>query len=102
MSRQTWFRNESEYCLDYVCINDKCMICIQEACVLNLEDVIESDHCAIYVKVEWKVTKRDAHKRKIRERKKRLNEDRWEEYGDMVLERMSEVLADMNKVMMTK
>ena len=52
------------------------------------------------MKVEWKVTKRDAHKRTKRERKKHLKEDRWEEYGKMVLERRrSEVLADMNKVM---
>ena len=51
----TWFSENSEFTLDYICVNDWALKCIESAYILEREDVVESDHAAVEVAVDWKI-----------------------------------------------
>ena len=47
MKSATWFSENSEFTLDYICVNDCAPKCIESAYILEREDVVESDHAAV-------------------------------------------------------
>ena len=55
MKGATWFSENSEFTLDYVCVNDSALTCVESAYILERGEVVESDHAAVRVNVEWKV-----------------------------------------------
>ena len=38
----TWFMNDKEYTLDYVCANERGLQCVKGAKILGIEEVVES------------------------------------------------------------
>ena len=55
MNGPTWFSENSEFTLDYICVDDCALKSVQSAYILEREEVVESDHAAVGVDVEWKV-----------------------------------------------
>ena len=59
MKGATWFSENSEFTLDYVtCVNDSALKCLESAYILERGEVVESDHAAVGVNVEWKVRRK--------------------------------------------
>ena len=52
MNEPTWFSEKSEFTLDYICVDDCALKSVQSAYILEIEEVVESDHAAIGVDVE--------------------------------------------------
>ena len=50
MKGATWFSENSEFTLDYVCVNDSALKCVESAYILERGEVVESDHAAVGVK----------------------------------------------------
>ena len=65
MNGPTWFSENSEFTLDYICDDDCALKSVQSAYIFEREEVAESDHAVIGVDVEWKVKR----KRKARREK---------------------------------
>ena len=64
MNGPTWFSDNSEFTLNYICVEDCELKSAQSAYILEREEVVESDNAAIGVDVEWKVkTKRKARRK---------------------------------------
>ena len=47
MKVATWFSENSEFTLDYVCVNDYALKCAESAYILERGEVVESDHAAV-------------------------------------------------------
>ena len=58
MNGATCFSDNSEFTLDYVCVNDYALKCVESAYIQERGDVVESDHAAVGVNVEWKVRRK--------------------------------------------
>ena len=54
MSGATWFMDDREFTLDYVCKYRWGLSCMIEA--MDEEDVIYSDHSAVSMSIKWKTT----------------------------------------------
>ena len=52
MNEATWYTEEKKFTLDYVCMDGRGLK--KGASILDLGEVIESDHAAIRVEIEWK------------------------------------------------
>ena len=50
----TWYTEEKKFTLDYVFMDGRGLNKVVGASILDLEDVIESDHAEIRVEIEWK------------------------------------------------
>ena len=97
MNGPTWFSENSEFTLDYICVDDCALRSVQSAYILGREEVVESDHAAIGVDVEWKVKRKRKARRKMRTtRKRRLAVDKWEEYGSQMEQRDYKDLSSMS------
>ena len=64
MSGPTWFSENSEFTLDYIGVDDCALKSVQSAYILEREEVVESDHAAVGVDVEWKVKRRRKARKK--------------------------------------
>ena len=83
MNGPTWFSENSEFTLDYICVDGCALKCVQSAYILEreIEEVVESDHALVGVDVEWKAKRKTKVRRKMRTtRKRRLAVDKWEEF----------------------
>ena len=49
MEGATWFSDNNEFTLDYICVNDCALKCIENAYILEIGNVVESDHAAVGV-----------------------------------------------------
>ena len=47
MKGATWFSEKNEFTLDYVCVNDSALKCVESAYILERREVVESDHGAV-------------------------------------------------------
>ena len=54
LNEATWYTEEKKFTLYYVCMDGRGMKKVVVASILNLGEVIESDHAAIRVEIEWK------------------------------------------------
>ena len=82
MKGATWFSENSEFTLDYVCVNDSALKCVESAYILERREVVESDHGAVGVNVEWKVRRKGKCRMKGKsKRKRRLTARNWESNG---------------------
>ena len=58
MKGATWFSENSEFTLDYVCVNDSALKGVKSAYMLERGEVVEREHAAVRVNVEWKVRRK--------------------------------------------
>ena len=100
MKGATSFSENSEFTLDYICVNDWALKCIESAYILERGDVVEIDHAAVGVDVEWKmkIKEKNRPKRKAK-RKRRLTVNKWEVYGRQMEGRDYEDSSSMNMEM---
>ena len=68
LSEANWFMEEKHFTLDYVCIGGSGLRKVVGACVPDRGEVIESDHAAIRVEVEWKGMMRPCKKKREKEK----------------------------------
>ena len=100
MKGATWFSENSEFTLDYVCVNDSALKCVESAYILERGEVVESDHGAVGVNVEWKVRRKGKCRMKGKsKRKRRLTARNWESFGSQMEGRDYEDLSCMNVAM---
>ena len=96
----TWFSENSEFTLDYVCVNDSALKCVESAYILERGEVVESDHAAVGVNDEWKVRRKGKCRMKGNpSEKRRLTTRNWESFGSQMKGRDYEDLSSMNVAM---
>ena len=66
MNGPIWFSENSEFTLDYICVDDCALNSVQSAYILEKEEVVESDHAAKGADVEMKVKRKRKAMRKNR------------------------------------
>ena len=71
MNGHTWFSENSEFTLDYSCDDDCAQKSVRSAYILEREEVVQSDHAAIGVDVEWTVKKKRKAWRKMKTTRKK-------------------------------
>ena len=52
LNEATWYTEEKKFTLDYVCMDGRDMKKVVRASILDIGEVIESDHAAIRVEIE--------------------------------------------------
>ena len=79
MKGATWFSENCEFTLDYVCVNDSALLkCAESAYILEIGEVVESDDAAVGVNVEWKLRRKGKCRMKGKsKRKRRLTARNW-------------------------
>ena len=70
MNGPTWFSENSEFTLDYICVDDCALRRVHSAYILEREEIVERDHAAIGVDVELKVKRKSKARRKMRTTRK--------------------------------
>ena len=70
MNGLAWFSENSEFTLDYICVDDCALKSVRSAYILESDEVVESDHASIGADVEWKVKRKRKARRKIRTTRK--------------------------------
>ena len=55
MKDATWLSGNSEFTLDYIGVDDCALKCVKSAHILERGEVVDSDHAAVGVNVEWEV-----------------------------------------------
>ena len=98
MKGATWFSENSEFTLDYVCVNDSTLTCLESDYILERGEVVESDHAAVGVNAEWKV-RREGKCRMKKTRKRRLTARNWESFGSQMEGKYYADLSTMNVAM---
>ena len=76
LNEATWYTEKKKVTLEYVCMDGRGLKKVVSASILDLGEVIESDHAAIRVEIEWKEV---MGQRKKKERC--LNKKKWEVFG---------------------
>ena len=69
------------------------------ASILDLGEVIESDHAAIRVEIEWKGIMGQRKKKKKAQKKRCLNKQKWEVFGRRMNGKEFENMSEMNSMM---
>ena len=54
LNEAAWYTEEKKFTLDYVCMDGRGLKKVVGASILDLGEVIESDHASIRVEIEWK------------------------------------------------
>ena len=54
LNEATWYTEENKFTLEYVCMDGRGMKKVVSTSILDFGEVIESDHAAIRVEIEWK------------------------------------------------
>ena len=89
-----------KFTLDYVCINDSALKCVESAYILERGEIVESVHGAMGVNVEWKVRRKGKCRMKGKsKRKRKLTARNWESFGSQMERRDYEDLSSMNVAM---
>ena len=92
LNEATWYTEEKKFTLDYVCMDGRGLNKIVGASILDLGELIESDHAAIRVEIEWKWV--------MGQQKKRcLNKQKWEVFGRQMNWKEFENMSEMNSMM---
>ena len=69
------------------------------ASILDLGEVIESDHAAIRVEIEWKGVMGQRKKKKMAQKKRCLSKHNWEVFGRRMNGKEFENMSEMNSMM---
>ena len=98
LNEATWYTEEKKFTLDYACMDVRGMNKVVCASILDLGDVIESDHAEIRVEIEWKWVMRQ-RKNKKAQKKRCLNKQKWEMFGRRMNGKEFENMSEMNSMM---
>ena len=91
----TWYTEEKKFTLNYVCMDGRGLKTIVGVSILDLGEVIESDHAAKRVEIEWKGVMGQCKKKA--QKKRCLNKQKWEVFGSRMNGNMSEMSSMMAK-----
>ena len=94
----TWYTEENKFTLDYVCMDGRGMKKVVGATILDLGEVIESDHAAIRVEIEWKGLMGQREKNTKAQRKRCLNKQKWEVFGRRMNGKAFKNMSEMNSM----
>ena len=94
LNEGTWYTEEKKFTMDYVCMDGRDMKKIVWANIVDFGEVIESDHAAIRVQIEWKGVMGQRKKKK-----RRLNKHKWEVFGRRMNGKLFENMSAMNSMM---
>ncbi len=102
MSNPTWSVGDKEYALDYVFMDEAGLKCVKEASIGSQEDVVISDHAAVFISIESSGNRGIKGKPKVKSKKRVLYEAQWEEYEGRIGEKeyveFNEMLEAMREV----
>ena len=99
LNEATWYTEEKKFTLDYVCMDGRGLKKVVGASILDLGEVIESDHAAIRVEIEWKGIMGQRKKKKKAQKKRCLNKQKWEVFGRRMNGKEFENMSEMNSMM---
>ena len=99
LNEATWYTEEKKFTLDYVCMDGRGLKKVVGASILDLGEVIESDHAAIRVEIEWKGIMGQRKKKKKAQKKRCLNKQKWEVFGRWMNGKEFENMSEMNSMM---
>ena len=78
LNEPTWYTEEKNFTLDYVCMDGRGMKKVVGASILDLGEVIVSDHAAISVEIEWKGVMGQRKKNKKARKNRCMKKHKWE------------------------
>ena len=99
LNEAIWYTEEKKFTLDYVCMDGRGMKKVVGASILDLGEVIESDHSSIRVEIEWKGVKGQHKKKKKAQKKRCLNKQKWEVFGRRMNGKEFENMSEMHSMM---
>ena len=99
LNEATWDPEEKKFTLDYMCMDGRSLKKVVSASILDLGEVIESDHAAIRVEFEWKGVMGQQNKKKKAQKKRCLNKQKWEVFGRRMNGKELENMSEMNSMM---
>ena len=99
LNEATWYTEEKKFTLDYVCMDGRGLKKVVGASILDLGEVIESDHAAIRVEIEWKGVMGQQKKKKKAQKKRCLNKQKWEVFGRRMNGKEFENMSEMNSML---
>ena len=97
LNKATWYTEEKRFTLDCVCMDGRGLKKVVRVSILDLEEVIESDHAAIRVEIEWKGVV--GQRKKKAQKTKCLNKQKWELFGRRMNGKELENMSEMNSMM---
>ena len=99
LNEATRYTEENTFTLDYVCMDGRGLKKVVGASILDLGEVIESDHAAIRVEIEWNVVMGQRKKKKKAQKKRCLNKQKWKVFGRRMNGKELENMSEMNSMM---
>ena len=85
--------------MDYVCVNDSALKCVESAYILERGELVKSDHSAVGVNVEWKVRRKGKCRMKGKSKRKRGRLQGIGSFWSQMEEKDYENLSSMNVAM---
>ena len=82
MKGATWFAENIEFTLDYVCVNDSALKCVESAYIIERGEVAEIDHAAVWVNVECKLRRKGKCRMKGKPSEKNVDCKEWDFFGE--------------------
>ena len=99
LNEATCYTEENKLTLDYVCMDGRGLKKVVSANILDLAEVIESDHAAIRVEIEWKGVMGQRKKNKKAQKKRCPKKKKWEVFGRRMNGKEFENMSEMNSMM---
>ena len=99
LNEATWYTEENKFTLDYVCMDGRGLNNVVGASILDLGEVIESDHAAIRVEIEWKGVMGQRKKKKKAQNKRCLNKQKLEVFGRRMNGKEFQNMSEMHSMM---
>ena len=99
LNEATWYTEENKFTLVYVCMDGRGLKKVVGVRILDLEKVIESDHAAIRVEIEWKGVMGQRKKKKKAQKRRCLSKHKWEVFGRWMNGKEFENMSEMPSMM---
>ena len=99
LNEATWYTEENKFTLDYVCMCGRGMKKGVSASILDLGELIESDHAAIREEIECKGVLGQQKKKKKALKKRCLNKQKWEVFGRRMNWKEFDNMSEVNSMM---
>ena len=98
LNEATWYIEENKFTLDFVCMDGRGLKKVAGASILDLGEVIESDHAGlIRVEIEWKGVM--GQRKKKAQKKRCRNKQKWEVFGRRMNGKEFENMSEMHSMM---
>ena len=94
----TWFMNDKEYTLEYVCANERGLQCMKGAKILDIEEVFESDHAGLDLYLHWTRTRNERRRKGTKKKRNRLKDRQCSVFSERVKERECKDMSELVNV----